>query len=124
MDEKKTARFRDQLLEMRERIQGEIEHIDQALVQQVRRPGELSDAPVHNADHDAEGLDVDLTVDAALRDELRQINDALERITKGNFGDCQECSEPIATERLDAIPYAPYCIECVRSMEESARRGS
>jgi len=124
MEEKKLNRFRDQLLEMRSRIKGEIEHIDQARSELVRRPGDISDAPVHNADSDAEGLDVDLTVDAALRDELRSINDALERITHGTYGDCQSCGKAIAEQRLDAIPYVAYCIDCVRSMEEAARRGS
>jgi RNA polymerase-binding transcription factor DksA len=123
MDDKKVKRFRDKLLEMRQRLQGEIEYIDQARVQLVRRPGDLSDAPLHNADSDAEGLDVDLAVDATLRDELRQINDALERITKGTYGKCQRCEKSIAEERLEAIPYAPYCIECVREMEEEARQG-
>jgi len=122
MDDKKVERFREQLLELRQRIQGEIEHIDQARVQLVRRPGDNSDAPIHNADSDAEGLDVDLTVDATLRDELREINDALERIAKGIYGKCQRCQKSIAEERLDALPYAPYCIGCVRDMEEEERR--
>jgi RNA polymerase-binding transcription factor DksA len=124
MTDKKVQRFRDQLLEMRLRIQSEVEYIDQARVQLVRRPGDLSDVPLHNADSDAEGLDVDLAVDAALRDELREINEALERITKGTYGKCERCQKPIAEERLEAIPYARYCIACVRSMEEEAQRGS
>jgi RNA polymerase-binding transcription factor DksA len=41
-----------------------------------------------------------------------EIQAALERLGKGTFGDCEGCGQPIAEERLEAIPYARMCIAC------------
>lgn len=43
---------------------------------------------------------------------LREVNDALRRIAQGNYGVCQECDEPISSKRLDAVPWARYCVRC------------
>ncbi|MEQ8312588.1 MAG: TraR/DksA family transcriptional regulator [Gammaproteobacteria bacterium] len=44
--------------------------------------------------------------------EIGLINSALERIDNGEFGFCQQCGENIGQARLEAIPYAQYCIRC------------
>ena len=124
MNDPSMQRYRDQLLDMRSRLQDEIDHIDQARVQQLRRPGDLSSVPTHNADNDTEGLDVDLAVDATLRDELRAVNYALERIVAGTYGKCERCGKPIAAERLEALPYTPHCIDCGRNLEAEARQSA
>ncbi len=43
---------------------------------------------------------------------LRQIQEALVRIEDQTYGICQDCSEPISTKRLEALPWATYCIQC------------
>ena len=43
---------------------------------------------------------------------LRQIDAALDRLATGDFGVCADCGEPISPRRLDAIPWAAYCIQC------------
>ena len=43
---------------------------------------------------------------------LRQVSDALDRITTGEFGICLECGEPISTRRLMALPWAALCLPC------------
>ena len=40
------------------------------------------------------------------------IEAALKRIDLGTFGRCQTCGQPIAPERLEALPWAPDCIDC------------
>ncbi len=52
---------------------------------------------------------------------LRQVQDALRRIADGGYGICHECEEPISPKRLDAVPWARYCVAC---QEELARRAS
>jgi len=42
--------------------------------------------------------------------KFRQIEAALDRINHGEFVTCQECGEAIARRRLDAIPWAAYCV--------------
>lgn len=43
---------------------------------------------------------------------LREINDALHRIDTDMYGICLECEEPISAKRLDAVPWAKYCVTC------------
>jgi RNA polymerase-binding transcription factor DksA len=45
--------------------------------------------------------------------ELKAINAALQRIGDGRFGICVRCGQPISRERLDAVPHAPLCMNCV-----------
>ena len=49
---------------------------------------------------------------------LYHLDQALERIESGTYGDCQDCSGPIGMERLEAVPHARLCITC-KSKEES-----
>lgn len=42
--------------------------------------------------------------------KLREISDALKRLTDGSFGVCQECSELIEDKRLLKQPLAKLCI--------------
>ena len=43
---------------------------------------------------------------------LREVQDALRRIDQGSYGVCYECEEPISTKRLDAVPWAKFCVAC------------
>lgn len=52
------------------------------------------------------------------RNEVMMIDEALKRVDKCTYGQCQMCGQPIAKKRLDAIPWAPYCIECQEKSEE------
>jgi DnaK suppressor protein len=57
--------------------------------------------------------------DLALRDaserRLHEVDAALARIAAGTYGRCHACGGPIADARLDALPWAPLCIECQRT---------
>ena len=56
--------------------------------------------------------------DLALRDrsrtELHRVEVALRAIESGTYGTCESCGNPIDPERLEAIPWAPTCIDCAR----------
>jgi len=43
---------------------------------------------------------------------LREIEEALARIDAGGFGTCMECDEAISPKRLQAVPWARYCVTC------------
>jgi DnaK suppressor protein len=49
--------------------------------------------------------------------ELAQIDEALERMRQGNYGQCDICNGKIPLARLNALPYAMTCIECQRIAE-------
>lgn len=46
--------------------------------------------------------------------EIPQIRAALRRIADGSYGSCVRCAEPIAEERLDVLPWTPFCRSCAR----------
>jgi RNA polymerase-binding transcription factor len=48
---------------------------------------------------------------------LRQVEAALERLRDGTFGICRRCEEEIAPKRLQAIPWATYCVSCQERAE-------
>jgi DnaK suppressor protein len=43
---------------------------------------------------------------------LRSVRGALARINEGTFGVCLHCEEDISPKRLNAVPWAGYCIQC------------
>ncbi len=43
---------------------------------------------------------------------LRQVQQALGAIARGEYGQCRRCDEPIGFRRLEARPESPYCVEC------------
>jgi DnaK suppressor protein len=45
-------------------------------------------------------------------EQLRQVEEALDRLDSGDYGVCLSCEEPIAAKRLNAIPWARYCVTC------------
>lgn len=49
--------------------------------------------------------------------ELNRIEYALERMREGQFGICEGCGTNIPMARLNALPYAKYCLLCQREVE-------
>jgi DnaK suppressor protein len=43
---------------------------------------------------------------------LREVQGALRRLDQGDYGVCHECGEAISVKRLDAVPWAKYCVSC------------
>jgi DnaK suppressor protein len=53
-----------------------------------------------------------IAVVRALRSNLRDVERALQKMETGAYGRCERCGNPIAVERLEALPWAVLCIEC------------
>ena len=53
---------------------------------------------------------------------LGKINEALEKIGEGEFGECGTCGEDIGIKRLLARPVATLCIDCKSDQERRERR--
>ena len=51
--------------------------------------------------------------------ELASIENALERMRKGDYGLCEACEQAIPLARLQALPYATLCIQCQREAEKA-----
>jgi DnaK suppressor protein len=78
--------------------------------------GSLSNVPLHLADLGSRDCEegVNLTLLENEEQLMEEINAALARIEQGTFGHCEKCRNDIARERLQAVPYTRYCIECSR----------
>jgi DnaK suppressor protein len=119
-----TDRFRQMLLEDRERVRAAIEHLHQehpgSLAEEA---GELVSPSADNHLGDMATATFDREMDYTLEDNaealLAAIDGALERIEEGTYGTCGRCGKPIAVERLEALPYAELCIDCKREVERS-----
>ena len=51
---------------------------------------------------------------------LHQVDSALERMTKGSYGLCQVCHDPVEQDRLLADPLVCYCLDHLSQSERSA----
>ena len=52
------------------------------------------------------------------RNTLLQIDDALDRIEEGVYGTCVNCGTVMTEKRLNAVPWAPYCLDCQELSEK------
>ncbi len=52
--------------------------------------------------------------------QLRMVEEALDRLEAGDYGTCLACDEPIAEKRLQALPWARYCVKCEEEMRQEA----
>jgi DnaK suppressor protein len=67
---------------------------------------------------------VSITLNAFEYMRLRQIQEALDRLQGGEYGICLSCEEPIPAKRLQAVPWAKYCVKCQeRIADDSPRAG-
>ncbi len=49
---------------------------------------------------------------------LARVEEALVRIREGNFGECINCGDEMNPKRLEAVPWARYCIKCQEKIEQ------
>ena len=47
-----------------------------------------------------------------LHDTLQDVERALRKMDEGRFGACEDCGQPIADARLEAMPATRWCIDC------------
>jgi RNA polymerase-binding protein DksA len=115
-----TERFRERLLDERRRVLGAIENIH------AENPGsigeeteELTFQDNHLGDVATATFDREMatTLEENSTHLLAEIDTALARLDDGTYGMCEGCGNPIAPERLEALPWATLCIECKRKQE-------
>jgi len=70
--------------------------------------GDKSDESVQEIDDYSTNLATEKVLESAIRD----INNALDRIAKGNYGICKYCQKEIGEKRLIARPVANTCVAC------------
>jgi RNA polymerase-binding protein DksA len=114
-----TVRFRELLQQERQRVKEALEYLQEENPGSIKDETEDSTVDNHLADLATVTLDreIDYTLEENSENVLKEIDKALEKIDEGTFGVCETCGNPIAEERLAAIPYATQCIDCKRREE-------
>ena len=56
------------------------------------------------------------------RDLLKSVEDALDLMESSDFGECVECEEKISNKRLNAVPWARFCVSCQELVETGRLR--
>lgn len=116
LSKKELTQYKDLLLRKRAEIMGDVVSMeDEALMAGDR----MSHTPNHMAEQgsDVYGQTLSLDIAASQRKLVVEIEQALERIENGTYGVCVMMGTPIGKARLDAKPWAKYCIEAARRME-------
>jgi DnaK suppressor protein len=108
MDKRKMKSYRDRLLERRE---GLFKQVNEAELSSRERDSEATQDP---ADMAANAYTKELLISMSANDRrlLDLIDEALVRTGAGEYGDCVNCGEPVSEKRLEAVPWARYCLKC------------
>ena len=62
-----------------------------------------------------------LSIGDAERQLLKQVDAALEKMRLKKYGLCERCGETIGQKRLEALPFARFCIACQEEEEEQRK---
>jgi RNA polymerase-binding transcription factor DksA len=116
--------YRRRLLELKKRLGAQLSDLEEQGLRGVggEASGSLSNVPIHLADLGTDTFEEEINLDLMENEDriLTEINDALDRIEEGTFGRCENCQKEIPRERLDALPYARYCVECARQHQPAS----
>ncbi|MBN1940456.1 MAG: TraR/DksA family transcriptional regulator [Candidatus Aminicenantes bacterium] len=116
MSKKELDAVKDNLIERRHEIIHKLSEVqDQSKMNETDIAQDLADKA--ESSYTKEFL---LSLSNAEREELLQIDAALKRIARGEYGLCRTCQKEIGKKRLAAIPWTPLCIECQEQSESEA----
>ncbi|PLX26672.1 hypothetical protein C0583_06585 [Candidatus Parcubacteria bacterium] len=113
-------KIKEELLDRKKQILEDLEDIvdtseDGEAKKKVKFP-EYGDKSDENAQEIGE-YTTNLATDKVLEGTLRDIDSALDRIEKGEYGICKYCKEPISKKRMQARPVASACIACKTKLQ-------
>ena len=107
--------FKNIILEKKKEILGELESLRDSMMDATT--GEYASENSMYSTHMEQGTDAmerEKTFLFASREGkfLNYLEDALQRIDKGEYGRCTMCEKLIEKERLEAVPHAQQCLQC------------
>jgi RNA polymerase-binding protein DksA len=115
-------RFQQMLLDKRQEIIGNVNEMkDEALNKsRLDAAGDLSSMPIHMADIGTDNYEQEFALGLmdSERKLLREIDDAMQRIEDRKYGICEGTNKPIPKARLEAQPWARYCVEHAQMLEQ------
>jgi DnaK suppressor protein len=110
-------RYKQRLLELEKSLSARADRAmrdgQEELIDTAHDAGDASVADVATSD-DFTQAELDSTI-------LQQVQDALIRISNGTFGKCLVDGGPIEEKRLEAVPWAAYCLKHQALLEAAAQ---
>jgi len=101
-----------------------VEQLEQ-LQASVRPAGERREgSPFGKREEEAtESLELEkrLALENRVREQLADVEHALHKFEEGTYGLCESCGQPIAPDRLEALPQAKLCINCKALQAKDAK---
>ncbi|HKD67868.1 MAG TPA: TraR/DksA family transcriptional regulator [Candidatus Binataceae bacterium] len=98
-----------------------------ARVREYRHDQEEEATPPPGDEMDVARSMADIETHASLiervEDRLKAIDFAFDRLEHDRYGICAQCGEEIPLERLKALPFAAYCVDCQEKRNSAARTG-
>lgn len=108
-------RFQQRLEDERDRLEILIEEA-QVELEEARQTESSSERSPDPGNAEAGSMKFEYEKELSMQqnslDLLRKVEHALQRIEAGTYGLCESCGEPIPVARLDALPYATFCVNC------------
>lgn len=99
-----------------------------ARIRELRRSQEEEQVTEPSDDMDIARSQANVETHASLiehsEDLLKAIATAASRLEQGRYGTCEGCETDIPLKRLDALPFAIYCVECQKESETRRERGT
>jgi len=100
-----TEKYRRMLLEKREQVASGLG----VKFDTIAKLGRVAEEDQAQLSHDEF---VSLRLNSLDYGQLRLVEEALDRVQSGDFGVCLACEQPIPPKRLQALPWARYCVPC------------
>ena len=104
--------LRSRLESEQKRLLSELEQLEDSIrPAEERREGSPFGKREEEATESFE-LEKRLALEQQLRDHLAEVEHALRKLDEGTYGLCDSCGQPIAPDRLEALPQASLCVNC------------
>ena len=112
------------LLKDRERVNKELEELKVKMrPADERREGSPFGKREEEATEVME-LEKRVALEKQMTDALSKINRAIQKYEAGTYSICDLCGKPIEPGRLEALPYATLCLNCMASQTKNTRSRS
>lgn len=114
-------KYYESLLALREKITQQLEFHSSEALNTNENAGEKNGMSTHMADLGSDNFlhDMELAMITNEGDVLEMIDEAIQRLVNNEYGKCMDCNVKISPERLEAKPYAMFCIECKSIREKN-----
>ena len=123
INKKDLKHFEERLLEERRKLLGQLGYLEKTMTKTQRdSAGDLSAYSFHMADMGTDAMEREKAFLFASAEGrlLYNVDQALRRLYRNEYGTCQICGKEIGKPRLDAIPHASLCVACQEKQEKES----